>query len=340
MDYFPFDTNFQEEERDTDPDSFLSEALSLECKYYTEEEIKATDEHFSLIHFNSRSLNRNFSKIKEYLSKFKFKFSVIAVSETWLGNERGHIELDDYDLFYQNRKNTIFLRKGLNYKMVQEMSITVSDIMECVTVEIINDKIKNVVISCIYRSPGSCVDEFNKVILKLFANYNSKDLFICGDFNFDLLKCENTKSNEFTNNIYSLGLYPLISKPTRITLDTATLIDNIFVNLNEKNIKSGVLITDVSDHLPVFAICTNDVRTGRQVTPKMQRVRTKESIRGLMFDLSKQDWKDVFVQDVNNAYDQFLDIFLSLYNYYCPYRKISLKTRENKWITKGLEKSC
>ena len=76
-----------------------------------------------------------------------------------------------------------------------------------------------------------------------------------GDFNIDLLKTENHNP---TNDIFYLmtsnGLYPLISKPTRITSHSATLIDNIFTNCIDSEIISGLLYTDISDHLPVFQI--------------------------------------------------------------------------------------
>ena len=49
-------------------------------------------------------------------------------------------------------------------------------------------------------------------------------------------------------------LYPLISKPTRITSSSATLIDNIFTNNLEYNMVSGIFYADLSDHLPVFQI--------------------------------------------------------------------------------------
>ena len=44
------------------------------------------------------------------------------------------------------------------------------------------------------------------------------------------------------------GFYPLINKPTRITDSSATLIDNIFTNVHNTETKSGIWITDISDH--------------------------------------------------------------------------------------------
>ena len=51
----------------------------------------------------------------------------------------------------------------------------------------------------------------------------------------------------------SRGFYPLVSLPTRITDTTATLIDNIFTNNVDCQIASGLVMADISDHLPVYA---------------------------------------------------------------------------------------
>ena len=50
-----------------------------------------------------------------------------------------------------------------------------------------------------------------------------------GDMN--MLKCSSyTKSHDYINNMFSQGFIPLITKPTRVTPYTATLIDHIYYN--------------------------------------------------------------------------------------------------------------
>ena len=49
-------------------------------------------------------------------------------------------------------------------------------------------------------------------------------------------------------------MFSLINKPTRITNRSATLIDNIFTNAFEISHNSGILLNDLSDHLPIFTI--------------------------------------------------------------------------------------
>lgn len=61
------------------------------CKYYSDDQFNdnvVLENVFSLIHFNSRSLCANFAKINEYLNTFKSKVKVIALSETWLNQEK------------------------------------------------------------------------------------------------------------------------------------------------------------------------------------------------------------------------------------------------------------
>ena len=50
---------------------------------------------------------------------------------------------------------------------------------------------------------------------------------MCGDFNVDLLQYDKHRdTNNFIDQLYSLGLHPLITRPTRITSHSNTLIDD------------------------------------------------------------------------------------------------------------------
>ena len=58
-----------------------------------------------------------------------------------------------------------------------------------------------------------------------------KTSYIAGDFNIDLLKYEShAPTASFVNCLFSYSFFPFINKPTRITCETATLVDNIFTN--------------------------------------------------------------------------------------------------------------
>ena len=52
-----------------------------------------------------------------------------------------------------------------------------------------------------------------------------------GDFNIDLFKSESCDyTNRFIEQLFTSSFFPLITKATRITDRSETLIDNIFTN--------------------------------------------------------------------------------------------------------------
>ena len=59
--------------------------------------------------------------------------------------------------------------------------------------------------------------------------------------------------------MYGLGLCPLIDRPSRITTNWCTLIYNIFTNQINYSVRNGLLINDISDHLPIFALCNSNL---------------------------------------------------------------------------------
>ena len=55
----------------------------------------------------------------------------------------------------------------------------------------------------------------------------------------------------FLSEMYCNNLYPNIFKTTRIMNSSSNLIDNIFTNIT-KLVCSCVLVTNISDHFPIF----------------------------------------------------------------------------------------
>lgn len=78
-----------------------------------------------------------------------------------------------------------------------------------------------------------------------------KFIFVFGDFNADLFK-EHEMTTDLIDVTYSIYLFPIIVKPTRITSNSATIIDNILTNEIGNKIVSGLLINDISEYLPVY----------------------------------------------------------------------------------------
>ena len=89
---------------DIDPDvQLLNDFPSLGTEYYSESSFNSSFSQifsrkaFSILHANIRSASRNFSDLLAFLSLLDCKFSVIALTETWLNN-RNHdlFPMSDY----------------------------------------------------------------------------------------------------------------------------------------------------------------------------------------------------------------------------------------------------
>ena len=142
--------------------------------------------------------------------------------------------------------------------------------VESLFVEIERTGAKNVIAGVIYRPPGQDVQEFNNFMNILLSKvmHNDKLVYLMGDFSINLLNEDvHTLTNDFLNIMSSYSLYPSITKPTRITSTSATLIDNIFTNSNSFQ-TSGIIIADVSGHLPVFI--TTDLKLYRNETDQIE----------------------------------------------------------------------
>lgn len=285
------------------------------CNYYADSEFDSVIESngsFSLIHLNCRSMYSNFDKIHDYLNTFKNKFTVIALSETWLTDDKGFdFPFDGYELFFVNRVSkkgggvALYICSDLKCKIIESMTTVIENLMECITVEIEMKKQRNIMVTCIYRTPGSSIKTFSDNLEQLLVEMNENKMsIICGDFNINLLNvCNHPGSSDFLDLMYSKGLYPTITKPSRITSSCSTLIDNIFTNILENSkIKSGLLINDITDHLPVFLGYCYDMQVKKEKYSKFVRVRSEERIRKFKEDLLNEDWDSVYnTNDVNEA---------------------------------------
>lgn len=72
--------------------------------------------------------------------------------------------------------------KHLKYNVVKNMTTVVDNVFKCITLEICMEKKKNIIVKCIYRTPGSNIETFKDWMEEVFGKVKQKDIFICGDF--------------------------------------------------------------------------------------------------------------------------------------------------------------
>ena len=126
-------------------------------------------------------------------------------------------------------------------------------------------------------------------------NLVNKKCYLLGDFNMDLLGVNNSDiPGEFLDIIYSSFFKPLIGKHTRITTNTATLIDNIFTNVFDEKAAciNGLLYANISDHIPIFHIhklSNENIKESKRV--EHIRKYNKHSMESFINNLDCADWR-------------------------------------------------
>ena len=107
-----------------------------------------------------------------------------------------------------------------------------------------------------YSHPSTNLTDFNcNYLNKLLENISKeqKSIFLLGDFNVNLLNYnEHNQTIEFLDSLASNSFIPFILQPTRITSQSSTVIDKIFLNVIDPDIISANLTATISDHLPQF----------------------------------------------------------------------------------------
>ena len=233
------------------------------------EEVVCTDADLKLLFLNIHGLIGKQDSLSHLLYQVlgDHKIDIVILVETWhTPSNLTRIKLPGYQFHgkaCQGKKGGgvgFLINDQLTYKERPDLEVTSTTVEHCV----INVKLKKttVTVNAIYRPPNTDQEEF----LTWFENlnrtlnkYKCKDFVIGMDHNLDLLKHHlHGKTQLFLESMLDNFIMPCITRPTRITSETATLIDNICMSreLHTKQ-KSGILLSDLSDHLPCLSIISN-----------------------------------------------------------------------------------
>ena len=119
---------------------------------------------------------------------------------------------------------------------------------------------RNIIIGLIYRPPNSSIPSFTQAVHALLDILISekKHIYILGDYNVNTLRNIPTNKNtvEFNDIMAEHHMYPMVNKPTRVTDNSASIVDNIYSDAMIAA-KTGILSCDISDHFPIFCIFNN-----------------------------------------------------------------------------------
>ena len=334
--------------------------INGDSKYYSIDSFnKALETVFSdvptlsLCHINIRSLPAHLVEFDALLSTMNISFDVIAITETWLNAENADLyNLVGYDYVHKYRSGTkgggvsMLVKKSFNFTHRNDISIFNNDI-ETVFIEIDKTLIgeKNIfVIGSIYRPHTDC-EGFMDSMQTIFDTLKreNKICYFLGDFNFDLFKHEiHKRTSDFLDHMYSQACFPLIKRPTRITENTATLIDNIFTNTYDSKSKalSGIYPTTISDHYLIWHI-SQIQESPKPPTYMLKRKFNEEAKNIFLQKLQEIKWDNILSNsDTQDAFSKFHDIYRNAFETSFPIIKVNFQYNNRKpWLLKSLQNS-
>ena len=217
----------------------------------------------------------------------------------------------------------IYIRKKYNFECLTRLNM-MEEQMETLFISV-NDQY---LIGCIYRPPNCnfsvFLDALRGKLEFIRRNCCDQSVVLHGDFNINLLNRFCGRSLEFISLMFQYGFFPVILRPTRVGSRSATLIDHIWTDSTNLFRRSGIVLSDISDHFPV---CSNfaknmksDVGDGDcDLIRVTHRVNSPLNRASLAAEIERYDWgpvKDMIC--VNEAYNSFSDVISLLYDKHFP----------------------
>ena len=305
-----------------------------ESDYFQTQPLNNIETGISIISQNVRSLLKNKDNFEDVIKSTDP--DVIGIQEVWQYTPG----FAGYNIFYETRTKK---RGGGVAVLVKERlqgSVITSHICKDVEMILITTKCEGKFAS-IYLPPQGDLKNALSILLTLLIPHTTSKLTLMGDFNTNLLR-QVRATDQFLNFCMTLNVYPTISKPTRIVKSSETLIDNILTN-STLDIKTGILITAVSDHLTPFIIVPKKNKKENKPEKHMVRDLSKENLNNLKKLLMSHDFETMLkAKTQNDKYEAFFKDFNDLFNLTCPKKEVIVNKNNQKlnpWMTQGLLRS-
>lgn len=302
----------------------------------------------NVMHLNIRSVRKNFDEFLATIATYNLdRCDIIFLGESFQLLSINQFNIPGFTTFYNegsyNKNDGVifFVKNNLNCQ-IDNIKLNTCG----VTISILKSSKKSIPfrIIALYRpNPSNLnafIDEIDTYLDENREN-NHFELFL-GDLNINILS-NDANTNNYLSVLARHGFEPYIQSHTRVTAETATCIDHIFLkkkhNVNYYKYKSYILNCNITDHYPVMmAISTEH--------PKNCNESDNNTHKNYLIDFNKmkslianKNWSDVLnTNDVQLATNLFTNDFSDFIDQ-CKTTKTSIDRKHNKikpWVTVGL----
>ena len=360
----------------------LSEIL-VNCKYKRPEHaITPSDNELSIFSLNVQSLTNKISNLRENINYYE-KFDALLFNEAnciveKLPNGIDDILLDNFHIPKVKKPARTSGKGGglviyINKRICGEGDMIEFDPysepenncgeFQFIKIQNCKGNRKTVILGNAYRSPAPSnrPENFNKlfdkILQKLNTNrYANKIKYIVGDFNQDLIKYDNDDDcQNLIDNAHNNGFMQIVSRPTRITEHSATLIDHVYTNNIDSTLSCNILTLDLSDHLAIhtrISLGSTTVQSRRfsahsrndKVNIRIFNEANDSIFKQLIYE---ESWEEALSDtlDAQSAYSKFDETYMKHYNKAYPLKSDHVRRKNERknpkpWILPWLEDAC
>jgi len=164
----------------------------------------------------------------------------------------------------------IFVKNGISFKILPNISIFIDKLYESLFIELSLLNGKKITVGSLYRSNTQYSNltqseqhlQFNEILLNTLSSINpSHPTYILGDTNYDAIKYNHSiHVTSFIDTLFTAGFIQTITKPTRCTSHSATLLDHTITNVTQSTFHNLIITSKISDHFPIFILSDSPPR--------------------------------------------------------------------------------
>ena len=180
--------------------------------------------------------------LKNLLNSLSFKNSkvdIILLCESHLSKQRvGFVNIPNYTNYRSTHKGggtSILIRSDIPFKRRKDLETFIEKEVKSTYIEITAKNRKQFIVGSLYHSPNTPEDpllnHLRKILNKIKAKKSNQEIIIGLDHNLDLLKSDqHNPTSKFLGLMLDHSMLRTITRPTRITSNSAMLIDNVFIS--------------------------------------------------------------------------------------------------------------
>lgn len=223
-----------------------------------------------------------------------------------------------------------YIKSNISFNIRTDFSTEIENIF----FDILLPNSKPILVGITYRPPDQSgfLNNLSAAITGT-TSFDANEAYILGDLNIDLQK----RQSHYREFCSLHGLKQLITSPTRVTETTSSLLDHVLTNSCDRVSQSGVIDIGISDHQIIY--CTRKITREKfhehnEITIRSLKNYSQEAYINTLKETDFPDYSQY--NDVNKAYDDFIQRTVHVIDKIAPLKKIRLKGCNQDWFDNEL----